>query len=90
MEVRATGMALGFSGKTALTIMLVQVTPIAMAAITWRYFMIFIFMDAIFLVGFYFFFPEVWHLTRSNVLPLTCHRPQTSRLKKLPPFLATG
>ena len=59
MEIRATGMALGYGGKTALTIMLVQVTPIAIRDISWRYFMIFIFMDVIFLVGFYFFFPEV-------------------------------
>ena len=52
-------MALGFGSKTALVVMLVQVTPIAIEAISWRYFMIFIFCNAAFIVIFYLFFPEV-------------------------------
>lgn len=61
MEIRATSMAIGFAAKTALVIMLVQVTPIAVEAISWRYFVIFIALDVIFAVGFYLFFPEVGH-----------------------------
>jgi uncharacterized membrane protein len=59
MEIRATGMAIGFASKTALVVMLVQITPLAVEAISWRYFAIFIACNFIFLVGFYFWFPEV-------------------------------
>jgi hypothetical protein len=52
-------MAFGFAAKTAVVVMLVQVTPIAIADISWRYFLIFIFIDTIFGIGFYFWFPEV-------------------------------
>jgi hypothetical protein len=38
--------------------MLVQVTPIAIDAISWRYFLIFVICDCIFIVIFYFFYPE--------------------------------
>lgn len=76
MEIRATGMAIGFGSKTALVVMLVQVTPIAIEAITWRYFLIFVAMDLIFVVGFYFSFPEV-----GDILPPETEanhpRPQT-------------
>lgn len=42
----------------AWIICLVQVTPIAIENISWRYFLVFIFLDIIFLVGVYFYFPE--------------------------------
>lgn len=58
MEIRATGMAVGFASKTAVVVMLVQVTPIVIEDISWRYFLIFIFVDAIFGIGFYFWFSE--------------------------------
>jgi hypothetical protein len=38
--------------------MLVQVTPIAIEAISWRYFLIFVICDCIFIIIFYFFYPE--------------------------------
>lgn len=86
MEIRATGMAIGFAAKTALVVMLVQVTPIAIEAISWRYFVIFIVMDIIFVVGFWLYFPEV-----SNRSLLTTgtdiSRPPISRSRKLPPCL---
>ena len=73
MEIRATGMALGFGSKTALVVMLVQVTPIAIESISWRYFMIFIFCNAAFIVIFYFFFPEVsFKLQNPLSMVLTC------------------
>ena len=62
MEIRATGMAFGFASKTAVVVMLVQVTPIAIEDITWRYFLVFIFIDVIFGIGVYFWFPEVMYL----------------------------
>lgn len=42
--------------------MLVQVTPIAIEAISWRYFLIFIFTDVIFIIVFYF--------VRKDLIPL--------------------
>lgn len=41
-----------------LTVHSVQVTPIAIAAISWRYFFIFVFPNAIFIIVVYFKFPE--------------------------------
>lgn len=38
--------------------MLVQCTPLALQAISWRYFLIFLIMDFIFIIGFYFLCPE--------------------------------
>lgn len=58
MEIRATGISLGFAMLNGIIIMLVQVTPIAVEAISWRYFLIFIFMDLVFLIVFYFMYPE--------------------------------
>jgi len=59
MEIRATGMAFGFASKTAIVVMLVQVTPIAIRDISWRYFLIFIACDVVFGIGVYLWFPEV-------------------------------
>lgn len=54
MEIRSTGLGLGFGMLNAIIIMLVQVTPIAIEAISWKYFLIFIFTDVIFVIVFYF------------------------------------
>ena len=53
MEIRATDMAVGFASKTAIVVMLVQVTPIAIEDISWRYSLVFIFFDVIFGIGVY-------------------------------------
>jgi len=70
MEIRATGLAAGFATLNAVIIMLVQVTPIAVEAISWKYFMIFIFTDAIFVVVFYFQFPETANIPLEEVAAL--------------------
>src|ERR1700750_1120711 len=70
MEIRATGLACGFAMLNAIIIMLVQVTPIAIAAISWRYFMIFIFLDFTFVVVVYFFFPETANIPLEEVAAL--------------------
>ncbi|KAK5173550.1 uncharacterized protein LTR77_002231 [Saxophila tyrrhenica] len=70
MEIRATGLAAGFATLNAVIIMLVQVTPIAVEAISWKYFMIFIFTDAIFVVVFYFQFPETANVPLEEVAAL--------------------
>ncbi|EHY61244.1 hypothetical protein HRR83_008945 [Exophiala dermatitidis] len=70
MEIRATGMALGYASKTITTLWVVQVTPIAISNISWRFFIIFVTCDAIFLVVFYFFFPETANVPLEEVAAL--------------------
>jgi hypothetical protein len=70
MEIRATGVAVGFATLNAIIIMLVQVTPIAIAAISWRYFLIFVFTDLIFVIVFYFQFPETANIPLEEVAAL--------------------
>jgi hypothetical protein len=71
MEVRATGMAFGFASKTAIVVMLVQVTPIAVQDISWRYFLVFIVCDVIFGIGVYLWFPEVSEATMTIMITIT-------------------
>lgn len=76
--------------NSAIIIMLVQVTPIAVEAISWRYFLIFVFMDAIFVVVFYFVSqtartPGICSLTHCSTFP----RRPTSHWKRLQPYLET-
>jgi hypothetical protein len=54
LKVRATGVSAGLGAFNAITIMLVQVTPLALEAIRWKFFMIFVIMDAVFITYFYF------------------------------------
>lgn len=70
MEIRATGIAFGFAMLNAIIILLVQVTPIAIAAISWRYFLIFVFMDAIFIFVVYWKFPETSNVPLEEVAAL--------------------
>jgi hypothetical protein len=56
--IRATGVAISFAIMNGIIIMLVQVTPLGIGTIQWRYFMIFIFIDVIHVVLVYFLFPE--------------------------------
>src|ERR1700761_8096323 len=67
MEIRATGISLGFAMLNGIIIMLVQVTPIAVDAISWRFFLIFVFMDVIFLIVFYFMYPETARIPLEEV-----------------------
>jgi hypothetical protein len=53
MAIRSTVVASAFATANALVILLVQVTPIAIKKISWKYFMIFVIGDAIFLSLFY-------------------------------------
>ena len=56
--MRAVGVASQYATFNAILILLVQVTPLALDAISWRYFMIFLIMDVIFIIVFYFMYPE--------------------------------
>lgn len=52
--IRSPVVATAFGFANCLVIMLVQVTPIAIERISWKYFVIFVIADGIFLVLFYF------------------------------------
>ncbi|KAF2122238.1 MFS transporter [Lophiotrema nucula] len=62
-RVRAVGVACNYVVFNATVIMLSQVTPIAIEHISWRYFLIFVICDIIFIVIFYFFYPETKNKT---------------------------
>ena len=68
--IRAAGNAVSFCTFNAITIMLVQVTPLAIAKIAWRYFVIFIVCDAIFIVVVYFVYPETVGRTLEEIAAL--------------------
>lgn len=58
MNIRAVGVSAGFATLNAVMILIVQVAPIAMEAISWRFYLIFIVCDVIFVAVVYFAFPE--------------------------------
>lgn len=66
-NIRATGTATGYAIFNLIVIMLAQVTPLAIEAISWKYFMIFVICDAIFIVIFYFFYPETKNKTLEEI-----------------------
>lgn len=66
-EIRAAGVASGYLTFNAIGVMITQVTPIAIEKITWRYFLIFLIMDCIFLIIAYFFYPETKNMVLERV-----------------------
>ncbi|EHY61251.1 hypothetical protein HRR83_008951 [Exophiala dermatitidis] len=56
--IRAVGTAIMMLTFNGMIILLVQVTPIAIENISWRYFLVFIVCDIIFIIAFYLMFPE--------------------------------
>jgi MFS family permease len=68
--IRAAGNAVAFCTFNAITIMLVQVTPIAIEEIAWRYFVIFVVCDAVFIVVVYLVYPETVGKTLEEIAAL--------------------
>jgi hypothetical protein len=68
--IRAAGNAVAFCTFNAITIMLVQVTPIAIEHIAWKFFLIFIITDAIFITVVYFVYPETVGRTLEEIAAL--------------------
>jgi hypothetical protein len=68
--IRAAGNAVAFCTFNAITIMLVQVTPIAVEHIAWKYFLIFIITDAIFIVVVWWVYPETVGKTLEEIAAL--------------------
>ncbi|KIW85243.1 hypothetical protein Z517_00633 [Fonsecaea pedrosoi CBS 271.37] len=69
-EIRAAGTATGLATFNAVTVLLVQVGPLAIQAISWRYFLIFLCMDAIFVPLVYFAYPETNGKTLEEIAAL--------------------
>lgn len=68
--IRAAGNAVAFCTFNSITIMLVQVTPIAIEHIAWRFFVIFVICDAIFIVVVYLVYPETVGRTLEEIAAL--------------------
>lgn len=63
--IRAAGVACGYATFNVVVILLVQITPLAIERISWRFFLIFVICDFIFITVFYFFYPETKNKTVS-------------------------
>jgi len=66
-NIRATGTATGYALFNLIVILLVQVTPMAIEAISWKYFMIFVICDVVFIIIFILFFPETKNKTLEEI-----------------------
>ncbi|KAF2273803.1 MFS transporter [Westerdykella ornata] len=66
-EIRAAGLAAGYFVFNALAVLISQITPTAIASISWRYFLIFLIMDCIFIVIAYLFYPETRNLALEHI-----------------------
>jgi hypothetical protein len=66
-EIRAAGLASGYFVFNALAVLIAQVTPTAIEKISWRYFLIFLIMDCIFIVIVYMFYPETMNMALESV-----------------------
>lgn len=56
--IRSAGVASAYVVMHSVMIAIVQVTPLALAKISWRYFLIFLFANVIFVFILYFYYPE--------------------------------
>ena len=66
-SIRTVGVAVAFMALHLIIILLVQVTPLAIDAISWRYFLIFLCCSAAFFVFFCFTYPETRHKTLEEI-----------------------
>ncbi len=66
-EIRAAGLASGYFVFNALAVLIAQITPTAIEKISWRYFLIFLIMDCIFIVIVYMFYPETMNMALESV-----------------------
>ena len=65
--IRSAGVACGYATFNCIVILLVYITPLALDAISWKFFLIFVICDIIFIVLFYFFYPETKNKTLEEI-----------------------
>lgn len=66
-SIRTVGCAVAWTALHLVIILLVQVTPLAVEAISWRYFLIFFICSCCFIVAFYFLYPETKGKTLEDI-----------------------
>ena len=66
-SIRTVGCAVSYTALHLVIILLVQVTPLAVEAISWRYFLIFFICSCCFAVAFYFLYPETKGKTLEDI-----------------------
>ncbi|OAP59588.1 hypothetical protein AYL99_06886 [Fonsecaea erecta] len=65
--IRSIGVAATFACLHAIIILLVQVTPLAIDAISWKYFLIFLIGSTIYFIFFCFAYPETKNMTLEEI-----------------------
>ena len=66
-SIRTAGVACGYATFNLIVILLVYITPLALEAISWKYFLIFVICDFVFIILFYFFYPETKNKTLEEI-----------------------
>lgn len=66
-SIRTVGCAVSYAALHLVIILLVQVTPMAVEAISWRYFLIFLVCSCCFIVVFYVLYPETKGKTLEDI-----------------------
>jgi hypothetical protein len=62
-KIRATGVACGYLVFNAMGVLMTQTAPLAIAAMTWKYFIIWLVLDCSYVVIVYFYYPETKNKT---------------------------
>jgi hypothetical protein len=62
-KIRATGVAAGYIVFNIMGVLMTQTAPLAIAAMTWKYFIIWLVLDCLYVVIVYFYYPETKNKT---------------------------